>query len=464
MRHFAPTHRFSAFACAALAGVLFHPGLVSAVALGNLALQSSLGQPLHAVIPVALSPGEDIRNSCLKLVGDSEPGAPQLLAGRVGIERVASSTRLIVTTPRPIDEPALRVSLQAGCSNTVRRDYVLLLDPQGSRPDTMLASADIDEFKSYARAAPPAALAHNVNHAEHTERTAVATAQTAPAPLVHAAVLDIAPSKTTFTPIADTTPVAAAKAPKQAAVVQLAALTPTPAPATAPQREPVALTTVQPRSGFIAEAAAASFTRTVPDKANTPAAMLANAIPRTQPPAPEATLWTQTWPYAAIALSLLAIALTAFAKRRKFAVPTWGAPTVINDSKSSMGNGGTANTFAHFGAMSEQAPPIKRAEFAYPTVTGETTYDASLDTLLEQIEDEAIDPNVVNDNEIDEHTIRKAWATLASESAVDIGTDSILKAIAQAERELRIGPAEPKQAAIDKALDEDLLREPKLRR
>jgi hypothetical protein len=63
---------------------------------------------------------------------------------------------------------------------------------------------------------------------------------------------------------------------------------------------------------------------------------------------------------------------------------------------------------------------------------------------------------------IDEHVIRKAWATAATESAADIGTDSILKAIAAAERDLHIGPPEPKQAAIDKALDDDLMFDPKL--
>ena len=132
MRHFALLQRISSFLCAALAGTLFHPGLVSAVALGNIALQSSLGQPLRVVIPVALSDGEILNSSCLKLVRDPVAGTPQLLTGRVSVERNAANTRLIVTTPRPVDEPALRLSLQAGCGDTMRRDYVLLLDPQGT--------------------------------------------------------------------------------------------------------------------------------------------------------------------------------------------------------------------------------------------------------------------------------------------------------------------------------------------
>jgi hypothetical protein len=447
MRHFAPIDRYSSFACAALAGVLCFPGLASAVALGNIALQSSLGQPLRVVIPVALSTGESINTSCLKLVGDPNPGAPQLLTGRVSLERNAANTRLIVTTPRAIDEPALRISLEAGCGNTVRRDYVLLLDPQGTGSDAMLASADVDEFRHYAGATAPA---------PHAQRVAVA-AHVTPVPTP---VRDVAPARTTFLPIAAPAPVAAAveRTQKPVLPVQLAALAPPP-----PQREPVTLTTVPPRGGFITEAAAASLSRASTDGPNALATSTGNAPARALAPPPEATLWTQTWPYAAVLLSVVAIALTAFAKRRRVVVPAWGAPTELNPSSSALGSTGPANTFAHFGAMTEPVPAAQRAAMAYSTVTDDSTYDASLDTLLEQIQGDPIDPNVVNDNVIDEHTIRKAWATLATESAVDIGTDSILKAIADAERELRMGPTEPRQAAMDKALDDDLLRASKAR-
>lgn len=467
MRHFALNYRFTALACLALAGGFLYAGRVPAVALGNIAQQSSLGQPLRVVIPVALNKGETLTTSCLKLIKDPEPGAPQLLTGRVSVERNAATTHVVVTTARAIDEPAMRLSLEAGCSGNVRRDYVLLLDPQGTPGDVVLASADINEFRNYGGAALPAVAAKraqqpvmvasntsSMSHEPVVRDTAPAARDTA------LAVRDIAPAKTTFTPILDPAapaPVAQSRTQKPvAAPVQVAVATPT-----APQREPVALTTVQP-GGFISEAAASSFSRVSNTGSNPTPAPIANALPRTRTPAPEATLWTQTWPYGAVGLSLVAIALTAFAKRKRIAVPAWSAPTVLNGPKSSLDNT-QANTFAHFPAMNEQLPPNKRAEMAYPTVSGDSTYDGSLDTLLEQIPASA-DPNVVNDNEVDEHTIRAAYATLASEGAVDIGADSILKAIAEAERELRMGRPEPKQAAMDKALDEDLLREPKLRK
>jgi hypothetical protein len=401
------------------------------VALGNIALQSSLGQPLRAVIPVALSAGETLNTSCLKLVRDPISGTPQLLTGRVSVERNAASTRLIVTTPRAMDEPALRLSVQAGCGGDItRRDYVLLLDLQGTESNAVAASADLDQFRNYASTAGPA------TSARHAQRVAVSTAPSS----------SPSPSPTTFTPIDPPAPVAVARTQKTAPAAEVVALP-------APPPEPVALTATQPSSGFIPTAAAASLSRMSMEGSNTnrAAASPPTASLNTRVEVPEATLWNQTWPYAAVLLSIGAIALTAFAKRGRLVVPEWGATTLAS-AKSPTQNTGSANTFAHFAAMTEPAPIMLRA-ISLPIVA-EETYDASLDTLLQEP-----DPEV---DGIDEHVIRKAWATAATESAADIGTDSILKAIAAAERDLHIGPPEPKQAAIDKALDDDLMFDPKL--
>ena len=431
MRHFALIHRISILAFVALAGVFLHPGSVSAVALGNIALQSSLGQPLRAVIPVALSAGETLNTSCLKLVRDPISGTPQLLTGRVSVERNAASTRLIVTTPRAMNEPALGLSVQAGCGgDTTRRDYVLLLDLQGTESNAMVAAADLDQFRNYASTAGPVTSAHRAQRV---------VASTAPAS-------SPSPSPTTFTPIDPPAPVAVARTQKTAVAAEVVALT-------APPPEPVALTATQPSSGFIPTASAASLSRMSMEgsNANRVAASPPPVLIHTRAEVPEATLWTQTWPYAAVLLSIGAIALTAFAKRGRLVVPEWGATTLAS-GKSPTQNTGSANTFAHFAAMTEPAPILLRA-ISLPIVA-EETYDASLDTLLQEPEPEL--------DGIDEHVIRKAWATAATESAADIGTDSILKAIAAAERDLYIGPPEPKQAAIDKALDDDLMHDPKL--
>ena len=435
MRHFASTYRVTRLACAALAGFVIQPGLVSALALGNMALQSSLGQPLRVVIPVALSDGEILNTSCLKLVRDPVGGTPQLVTGRVSVERNAANTRLIVTTLRPVDEPALRFFLQAGCVDTMRRDYVLLLDPQGIESSTMLASADLDEFKNYVGARHPTAALRGA------QRVAMTSSNSSPYP-------GSAPAPTTFKPIDPPAPIAAAQTQKTALATPMVELTVTP-------REPVALTTIQPSSGFIAEAAAASLSPISTLHSNTTAAWAPTAMPRTRDKAQDETLWTQSWPYGAVLLSIGAIALTAFVKRRVVA-PAWSASTVNDVSKSSMLTSAAANTFTDFD-ISEVVPPTVRQNARSPIIE-DPIHDASLDTLLQA-------PEVEVDG-IDEDAIRQAWATLATESAADIGTDSILKAIEAAERDMHISPPKPgpAQAAMDDALDDDLLRNPKPRR
>ena len=443
MQHCAALHRISSFACAALASVLFHPASVSAVALGNVTLQSSLGQPLRVVIPVALNDDETLNASCLKLVRNPAPGAPQLLTGQFSVEQNAANTRLIVTTLRAMEEPALRLSVETGCGDTTRRDYVLFLDPQGLASGTRVASADVDEFRNYVGAARPAPNARPAQRFATGARTIV---------------VDIAPARTSFIPI-DPPPFAISRTEKAvtAAPVPVPVHAPAPAPVAVlpePSREPMLLASIPPQIVFIPEAAAASLPRVSADGRNTIIASNRAALPGTHAEAADETLWTQTWPYAALLISIGAIALTAFAKHRSGMVPAWSAPDMDSLSKTPMQNTTSADTSTDFSTLIEHPPITVRAISRYERNEG-PAYDAKLDTLLQASE--------VRSDGIDEHAIRQAWAELDTETAVDIGTDSILKAIATAEREMRISPPEPTQAAMDQALDDDLMNPVKLK-
>lgn len=143
--------------------------------------------------------------------------------------------------------------------------------------------------------------------------------------------------------------------------------------------------------------------------------------------------------------------VTVLRRQRSQRAPTWSATSAHTFSKASRQDNASQNTFAHYTEMTEPAPaaarkPVVNAESKRePTIT-----TGELDTLL-------------NEDLIDEEAIRKEWAAAASEHAVDIGTDSILKAIAVAEREMRIGTPPPAQVAIENALDEELLPTPKKR-
>jgi hypothetical protein len=214
------------------------------------------------------------------------------------------------------------------------------------------------------------------------------------------------------------------------------------------------LASIPPQIGFIPEAAAASLSRVSADTRDTITASNRAALPGTHVDAADETLWTQTWPYGAVLISIGAIALTAFAKRRGGMVPAWSAPEIDSLSKTPMQNTVYAEESADFSTVIEHAPITVRAIARYERNEA-PAYDAKLDTLLHASE--------ARSDGIDEHAIRQAWAELDTETAVDIGTDSILKAIATAEREMRISPPEPTQAAMDQALDDDLMNPVKLK-
>jgi len=100
-----------------------------AVALGNAAAQSALGQPLRVAIPLEAAPGELIAADCFGLVRPTGDGPAGIVTAKVSLERAAAVPRLVVTTRDAINEPAIRLTVQGGCEGTARRDYILLLDP-----------------------------------------------------------------------------------------------------------------------------------------------------------------------------------------------------------------------------------------------------------------------------------------------------------------------------------------------
>ena len=141
------------------------------------------------------------------------------------------------------------------------------------------------------------------------------------------------------------------------------------------------------------------------------------------------------WPYCAMVLCLggLAMCVAVMRRQRSQRAPAWLATSAHSLSKASEHGNASQNTFAHYTEMTEPAPApaaIIRKPAQSEAKRDLTPTTGELDTLL-------------NDDLIDEETIRKEWAAAASEHAVDIGTDSILKAIATAEREMRIGRPAP---------------------
>ena len=419
------------FALALVAAALFVPAPVHGVTLGNVASLSPLGHPLRVVIPVALSAGEALHIVCVKLVADnSAPGAPQIVTGRVSLEQSTTGPRLVITSPKSVSEPALRLALQVGCDSTTRRDYVLFLDPPNSESPSVLAAADTEE-PSWTR----------------VTRESVAVVSALPRQTV--AVASALPPTTWGVPV-PTSPTIAAVPPKTLEKVVPEPKIEPPVVVAATPRE---LTTVSSGGGFISEAGASSL----PSRAPAPKATSSQSYPlstqgswRSQPQPPTVSVWQLMWPYALVIFGTMGLALVASLLHRRHAIKTsWMDPKSRESLKGETQAGVAQSTYAHFGGMTVAAKVKPRAPLKLP-VSEPATDATELDTLLHDIQADMID----------ERSVKEAWKSAAGDSPMDLGTDSILKAIAAAERDLQIGAPEPSQLAMDSALDNDLMTVP----
>jgi hypothetical protein len=117
-----------------------------AAGFGEVQVASQLGERLYARIPLVGEGAADVTTECVRLIPDSVlQDAPALANARLGIDRKSSPPAVVVTTPAPVAEPAVRFVLEMGCGNRLRREFVLLIDPP-DLPSTQTATV-----------APPAA-------------------------------------------------------------------------------------------------------------------------------------------------------------------------------------------------------------------------------------------------------------------------------------------------------------------
>lgn len=107
-------------------------GPVSAFELGEVQLESTLGQPLRASIAYALNPHEELYNFCIFLNKGTANGLQSLTNARISI----NGDRIILVGSKPIEEPMLSMRLTVNCPYTVRltRDYTLMINPPGTEP------------------------------------------------------------------------------------------------------------------------------------------------------------------------------------------------------------------------------------------------------------------------------------------------------------------------------------------
>ena len=108
-------------------------GSAAGLELGELQVQSTLGQPLRASIAYALSPNEILEDHCVAI----RAGGRDLPGLRNANVRVSKGV-ISITGTSPVIEPMLSANLVVDCPYTanVSRSYLLFINPQ-VRPVTV---------------------------------------------------------------------------------------------------------------------------------------------------------------------------------------------------------------------------------------------------------------------------------------------------------------------------------------
>ncbi len=114
---------------AACAGLIALSSQALALGLGDPTVASVLGQPLQLTVPLVTDPGTELTQDCVRIVPGGQIGdaIPSLNAGRITIEPEHGQLR--IESLQPVTEPAVRVTVEAGCSERIRREFSLLVDP-----------------------------------------------------------------------------------------------------------------------------------------------------------------------------------------------------------------------------------------------------------------------------------------------------------------------------------------------
>jgi hypothetical protein len=103
---------------------------VGALELGELTVESKLGQPLRASIAYALAPSELLSQTCVSVSAGQAPGG---LPG-IGKNTVRlTPSAIVITGDAAIREPMLGTRVTINCPYTpnISRDYMLFVDPAG---------------------------------------------------------------------------------------------------------------------------------------------------------------------------------------------------------------------------------------------------------------------------------------------------------------------------------------------
>ena len=151
------------------------PAASWALGLGELTLQSYLGQPLKASIPVLAGPGEVIEENCFEVKPGTAGSLPSVAGINIVLQRQKDGARLLLTSRHSVNEPAVAISVITDCPQRLTRQYMVLLDPP-----VIMETPSLPEAEAQA-GSRPIFLAHTAHAARTAGHRAAARSRAKPA-------------------------------------------------------------------------------------------------------------------------------------------------------------------------------------------------------------------------------------------------------------------------------------------
>ncbi len=137
---------FYLLAAAALAATLLSPCIAGAVSIGEIVMQSKLGEPLLARVELTTASGENIETSCLSLAASDPHDAAArnfLLKTRLEIKTEGAKRYVVISSHKTFNELFARLQLQVKCPGmaSIIKTLTLLPDLDTLPPAAIVAPA-----------------------------------------------------------------------------------------------------------------------------------------------------------------------------------------------------------------------------------------------------------------------------------------------------------------------------------
>jgi hypothetical protein len=150
-------------AFAAIAALSF-PCVARAVSIGEIVMQSKLGEPLLAQVGLTLAKGEHIEDTCLSLVlpdPEDEDASGYLTKANLSVKTDGNRQYIAISSRNMFNDAFARLRLQIKCSNLGRvvKTLTILPDLDAAAPQAQIAAPNV-VAEAETRAEPLAPKAH----------------------------------------------------------------------------------------------------------------------------------------------------------------------------------------------------------------------------------------------------------------------------------------------------------------